>query len=77
MSLPYCTPDGHAVSHARQSRHNSKCPRTPIVQLELPVRYTSHQINAAARTFIFIARFDVRGHADVHNPQCTQSSKSS
>ena len=24
---PYCTPEGHAVSHARQSRHDSRCLR--------------------------------------------------
>ncbi len=28
ISFPYCTPEGHAVSHARQSRHSSRCRRT-------------------------------------------------
>ena len=28
INFPYCTPEGHAVSQARQSRHNSRCRST-------------------------------------------------
>ena len=36
ISLPYCTPEGHAVSHARQSRHSSRCRRTRSFSSSLP-----------------------------------------
>ena len=36
ISLPYCTPEGQAVSQARQSRHSSRCPRTRSFSSSLP-----------------------------------------
>ena len=41
ISLPYCTPDGQAVSHARQSKHNSRCRRTS--------RFNSNRPSVTAR----------------------------
>ena len=60
ISLPYCTPEGQAVSHARQSRQSSRCRANAVVQLQPAVGDGPHQVDAAARAVVLVARLDVR-----------------
>ena len=60
ISWPYCTPEGQAVSQARQSRHNSKCRRTSVDQRQPAVGHRPHQIDAAARAVVLVAQFEIR-----------------
>ena len=77
INLPYCTPDGHAVSHARQSRHNSRWRSTRGVELQPAVRHRAHQINAPAGTSFSSPVSTYVGHADVQSPQWMQSNSNS
>src|SRR6185437_12195165 len=58
ISLPYCTPEGQAVSQARQSRQSSKWPHF-MIQLQPPVGDRPHQVDAASRAVVFVAQLDI------------------
>ena len=49
ISRSYCTPDGHAGTHAMQPRHRSKCSTTVSVSGDRAVDEAAHQVDAAAR----------------------------
>ena len=53
------TPEGQAVSHARQSRHNSRCRRMRSVSVGAAVGHHPHQLDAAAGAVVLVAQFGV------------------
>ena len=51
ISLPYCTPEGHAVSHARHSRQSVMCSAKASRKVSRSMRpcdYGAHQRDAPA-----------------------------
>ena len=55
MSGAYCTPDGHAVTHAMQPRQASKCRTNDGVIAVRPSSAGLHQVDAAARRVHLLA----------------------
>ena len=74
MSLSYCTPDGHAVTHAMQPRqlsHALTCASVIGPSSSWPARMSTmrprgESISSPHRTYV--------GHVGRQKPQCTQSS---
>ncbi len=72
---PYGTPDGHAVSHARQPRHRSMCSRRsgslgasfPSTSARIrTIRPRGESFSSSRARYV--------GHACRQNPQCTHAS---
>ena len=59
ISLPYWTPEGQAVSQARQLRQRSRCRFTSSSRREVAVDHLPHEVDAAARRIALVGILDV------------------
>ncbi len=75
-SSPYGTPEGHAVSHARQPRHRSRCVLASGSVMEISPSSIRLINTRRPRGLSFSSsRLTYVGHACKQNPQCTHRSK--
>ena len=72
MSWSYCTPDGHAVMHAMQPRHRSKCAAAASVSGAPSSSWLTRWIRPRGESISSPHSWYV-GQAGKQNPQCTQS----
>ena len=74
MSAPYGTPDGHAVSQARQPRHRSRCRITSGDASRRPSSRPRMRWMRPRGESASVPSSRYVGHADWQRPQCTQVS---
>ena len=72
MIWSYCTPDGHAVTHAMQPRHRSKCSAAASVSGAPSSSWLTRWIRPRGESISSPHSWYV-GQAGKQNPQCTQS----